>query len=128
MSDDLVFTDEKLETAMRPGALAWQILVVDDEPAVHDVTKLVMAGFEMDGRGLEFTHCYSAKEARAVLAAPNDFALILLDVVMETEHAGLELARHIREDIGNLNVRIVLRTGQPGQAPEEQVIKNYDIN
>lgn len=128
MSDDLVFTDELTEAARRPGAQAWQVLVVDDEPAVHDVTKLVMAGYEMDGRGLEFTHCYSAKEARAVLAAPNDFALILLDVVMETEHAGLELARHIREDIGNLNVRIVLRTGQPGQAPEEQVIKDYDIN
>ncbi len=128
MSDDLVFTDEQSAPALRLGVQAWQVLVVDDEPAVHEVTKLVMGGFEMDGRGLEFTHCYSAKEARAVLAAPNDFALILLDVVMETEHAGLELARHIREDIGNLNVRIVLRTGQPGQAPEEQVIKDYDIN
>lgn len=128
MSDDLVFTDEQSEATRRPGVQPWQVLVVDDEPAVHDVTKLVMGGFEMDGRSLEFTHCYSAKEARAVLAKPNDFALILLDVVMETEHAGLELARHIREDIGNLNVRIVLRTGQPGQAPEEQVIKDYDIN
>jgi response regulator RpfG family c-di-GMP phosphodiesterase len=95
---------------------------------VHEVTKLVMAGFEMDGRGLQFTHCYSAAEARDALAQPNDIALILLDVVMETEHAGLDLARHIREDIGNLNVRIILRTGQPGQAPEEQVIRDYDIN
>ncbi len=87
-----------------------------------------MAGFEMDGRLLEFSHCYSAPEARAKLGSPNHIALILLDVVMKTEHAGLELARHICEDIGNLNVRIILRTGQPGQAPEEQVIKDYDIN
>lgn len=127
-SDDLVFSDEPPTAAHPRGRRPWQVMVVDDEPAVHEVTKLVMAGFEMDGRSLEFIHCCSAAEARAVLAAPNDIALILLDVVMETEHAGLELARHIREVIGNLNVRIVLRTGQPGQAPEEQVIKDYDIN
>lgn len=128
MSDDLVFSDELPSQAPKKGLRPWQVLVVDDEPAVHEVTKLVMAGFEMDGRPLQFIHCYSAAQARVVLEASNDIALILLDVVMESEHAGLELARYIREVIGNLNVRIVLRTGQPGQAPEEQVIKDYDIN
>ena len=128
MSDDLVFSDELPTPVLRKEQAPWQVLVVDDEPAVHEVTKLVMAGFEMEGRPLQFTHCYSAAEARTVLCAPNDFALILLDVVMETEHAGLDLARYIREDIGNRNVRIVLRTGQPGQAPERRVIVQYDIN
>ena len=128
MSDDLVFSDELPSGTTQKSVPPWHVLVVDDEPAVHEVTKLVMAGFEMDGRPLEFTHCYSAEEARQVLSQPNDFALILLDVVMETEHAGLDLAKHIRDVIKNLNVRIVLRTGQPGQAPEEQVIKDYDIN
>lgn len=128
MTDDLVFSDEQINEPKHLSLKPWQVMVVDDEPAVHEVTELVLAGFEMDGRGLKFTHCYSAKEAHAVLSAPNDIALILLDVVMESEHAGLDLARQIREDIHNLNVRIVLRTGQPGQAPEEQVIKDYDIN
>jgi len=128
MSDDLVFHDELPTPILQKTLIPWQVLVVDDEPAVHDVTKLVMAGFEMDGRPLQFTHCFSAAEAQAVLSAPNDIALILLDVVMETDRAGLDLARYIREDIKNLNVRIILRTGQPGQAPEEQVIKDYDIN
>jgi response regulator RpfG family c-di-GMP phosphodiesterase len=128
MSDDLVFSDELPAPTLQKTLPPWQVLVVDDEPAVHEVTKLVMAGFEMEGRPLQFIHCYSAAEARIVLTAPNDIGLILLDVVMETEHAGLDLARCIREEIKNLNVRIVLRTGQPGQAPEEQVIKDYDIN
>ena len=128
MTDDLVFSDEQNVDPNAKALHPWQVMVVDDEPAVHEVTELVMAGFEMDGRGLAFTHCYSAAEAHAVLSKPNDIALILLDVVMESEHAGLDLARQIREDIHNLNVRIVLRTGQPGQAPEEQVIKDYDIN
>jgi response regulator RpfG family c-di-GMP phosphodiesterase len=128
MTDDLVFSDEQTIDTSAKIHHPWHVMVVDDEPAVHEVTELVMAGFEMDGRSLAFTHCYSAAEAYAVLSKPNEIALILLDVVMETEHAGLDLARQIREDIHNLNVRIVLRTGQPGQAPEEQVIKDYDIN
>lgn len=128
MTDDLVFSDEQEAKVSSHAAAPWQVLVVDDEPAVHEVTKLVMSDFEMDGRRLQFTHCYSAAEARSLLAQRNDIALILLDVVMESEHAGLDLAKYIRDDLGNLNVRIVLRTGQPGQAPEEQVIRDYDIN
>jgi len=128
MSDDLVFSDEPQHATTRKELPAWQVMVVDDEPAVHEVTKLVMAGFEMEGRKLQFTHCYSAAEAYTVLSKRQDIALVLLDVVMETEHAGLELARKIREELHNYNIRIVLRTGQPGQAPEEQVIRDYDIN
>jgi response regulator RpfG family c-di-GMP phosphodiesterase len=128
MSDDLVFSDEQSVADHAKGLTPWQVLVVDDDPAVHEVTKLVMAGFEMDGRALEFSHCYSSAEARELLAKRKDIALILLDVVMETDHAGLALARYIREELRNINVRIVLRTGQPGQAPEEQVIRDYDIN
>jgi len=128
MSDDLVFSEEQSDSTQEKKIYPWQVLVVDDDPAVHEVTKLVLAGFEMDGRPLQFSHCYSGAEAQITLAQPNDIALILLDVVMETEHAGLDLARFIRQDICNLNVRIILRTGQPGQAPEEQVIKDYDIN
>ncbi len=128
MSDDLVFSDELAQNEPLHSKEPWQVMVVDDEPAVHEVTELVMSGFEMDGRNLHFVHCYSGREAHAIMAAPNDIALILLDVVMETEHAGLDLARQIRHDLQNPNVRIILRTGQPGQAPEEQVIRDYDIN
>lgn len=128
MSDDLVFSDEPSSPVNPEDAAPWQVLIVDDERGVHDVTKLVMADFEMDGRPVQFLDCYSAAEAKVLLAGRNDIALILLDVVMETDLAGLDLARYIREDLGNLNVRIVLRTGQAGQAPEEQVIRDYDIN
>lgn len=128
MSSDLLFADEPEAEPEPPRLLPWEVLIVDDEPAVHKVTQLVMNGFEFDGRKLAFLNAYSAIEARELLSSRNDIALVLLDVVMETEHAGLELARWIREELGNPNVRIVLRTGQPGQAPEELVIKAYDIN
>ncbi|MDC8757249.1 response regulator [Janthinobacterium fluminis] len=127
MTDEMLFEDEEAAPAA-PAAPPWQVMIVDDEESVHQVTRLVMADFFFDGRAIQFTDCYSAAEARAALAQRDDIALILLDVVMETEHAGLDLVRHIREELGNGSVRIVLRTGQPGQVAREKVLRDYDIN
>tara|TARA_Y100001956_G_scaffold82568_1_gene104052 strand:+ start:178 stop:1227 length:1050 start_codon:yes stop_codon:yes gene_type:complete len=106
----------------------WEILVVDDEKDVHDVTNLVLGKNEFLGHRLNFTHAYSAQEAKEKFLNGPDFAVILLDVVMETRQAGLDLAKWIRNDFGDKHCRIILRTGQPGDAPEEKVILNYDIN
>jgi response regulator RpfG family c-di-GMP phosphodiesterase len=103
-------------------------LLVDDEPDIHDVTKLTLTRFRLDGRALTFLHAYSGAEAKEVLAREKDIALVFLDVVMEQEDSGLEVARWLRRDLDNQFTRIVLRTGQPGQAPEERVIVDYDIN
>ncbi|MGZ8288379.1 MAG: HD domain-containing phosphohydrolase [Telluria sp.] len=111
-----------------PKLAPWKVLLVDDEPDIHDVTKLTLSRFRMDGRALAFLHAYTGAEAKEVLARESDIALVFLDVVMENEDSGLEVARWMREDLNNTFTRIVLRTGQPGQAPEERVIVNYDIN
>ncbi|MES3023384.1 MAG: HD domain-containing phosphohydrolase [Pseudomonadota bacterium] len=111
-----------------PKLAPWKILLVDDEPDIHDITKLTLNRFRLDGRALSFVHAYSGAEAKEVLAREADIALVFLDVVMEREDSGLEVARWLRQDLGNQFTRIVLRTGQPGQAPEERVIVNYDIN
>lgn len=115
------------ETAPREPE-GWQVLVVDDEPEVHRVTRLALDGFTFADKPLLFLNAYSAAEAMEILKDNTTIAMILLDVVMETEHAGLDLARWVREDLKNHFVRIILRTGQPGQAPETEVIANYDIN
>ena len=109
-------------------ASPWKILIVDDEPEVLEITRIVLSGFEFDGRGLEILEAGSGQAARALLAQHRDIAVMLVDVVMETEHAGLDLVKHVRTDLGNQFVRVVLRTGHPGQAPERQVIRGYDIN
>lgn len=106
----------------------WIILIVDDEEQVHSITKLVLDRYLFEGRKLRFLHAYSGKEAREILSAHDDIALVLLDVVMESDQAGLLLAKYIRQELKNKFTRIVLRTGQPGQAPEESVIADYDIN
>ncbi|MHB8151278.1 MAG: DUF3369 domain-containing protein [Desulfobulbia bacterium] len=106
----------------------WKVLVVDDEEEVHAVTKLVLADFSYENKRLLFLHAYSGKEARELIAEHPDTAIIFLDVVMEKNDAGLDVVRHIREELKNSFVRIILRTGQPGQAPAEKVIIEYDIN
>jgi response regulator RpfG family c-di-GMP phosphodiesterase len=107
---------------------AWKILVVDDEPDIRALTRLSLSDFKFDGRGLEFLEAASAYEARQILAEQRDVAMALIDVVMETEDAGLLLVEHIRKDLGNAMIRLVIRTGQPGAAPERFVIDNFDID
>jgi response regulator RpfG family c-di-GMP phosphodiesterase len=111
-----------------PKLAPWKVLLVDDEPDIHDVTKLTLSRFRLDDRSLTFLHAYNGAEAKEILARETDIALVFLDVVMEKEDSGLEVARWMRKDHGNQFTRIVLRTGQPGQAPEERVIVDYDIN
>lgn len=107
---------------------AWKVLLVDDDPEVHDVTRMVLSGFQFEGRTLDIISAMSESEARQRLQDLNDVALILLDVVMEDDRSGLNLVEYIREELHNRDVRIVLRTGQPGQAPEREVVDRYDIN
>ena len=127
--DDLVILDDPLELTPAPsGSPPWKILVVDDEPEIHAVTRLVLGNFRFEERPLQFISAHSGAEGRAALEAHPDVALILLDVVMETDSAGLDLVRWVRGTCDNHMVRIVLRTGQPGQAPEQRVTADYDIN
>jgi len=106
----------------------WQVLLVDDEPAVHDVTRLVLRDLTFSGRQVVFHSAYTGEQCVAHLAAHPDTALVLLDVVMETDDAGLVVVRRIREELRNADVQIVLRTGHPGMAPEAEVVTDYEIN
>lgn len=129
MMDDSIFADDIVETLNTDKSEgSWKILIVDDEEEVHRITKLNLQGFSYDRKALEFFSAYSAEEAINVLSSIDDMALMFLDVVMETKDAGLKCVKHIREELKKNNVRIILRTGQPGYAPEEKVILNYDIN
>ncbi len=122
-----VFAEAPVEEA-KEFARPWHLLVVDDEKDVHNVTKLALQGFEFEGRPLAIHSAYNGRDALELLKGRKDIAVVLLDVVMETEHAGLDVAQAIRADIGNRSTRVVLRTGQPGSAPEREVINKYDIH
>ena len=125
-----MFASEDEPAFQQPASLkdVWNVLVVDDEHGVHEVTKLALSNFKFDGKTLCFLHAYSASEAKQIMARTPNIAVAMIDVVMETEHAGLDLVKYIRNEVKNNLIRIILRTGQPGQAPERTVIHDYDIN
>ena len=128
--DFLVFEEEEIDDVTENTALekAWKIIIVDDEPTVHQVTKLALKNLVFENKPLTFISGFSTQEAKELMTAHSDAALILLDVVMDVNDAGLQVVEYIREELQNKRVRIILRTGQPGEAPEESVIINYDIN
>ncbi|MGE5946240.1 MAG: EAL domain-containing protein [Betaproteobacteria bacterium] len=127
--DQLVFVDEIAEAPGEEMLLpSWPLLVVDDDEDVHHATEFALRGLQVLGRSLEFLHASSAAGALDVLGQRPDVAVVLLDVVMEREDAGLRAVERIRNELGMAAVRIVLRTGQPGYAPELEAISNYDIN
>ncbi len=107
---------------------AWKIIIADDEEEVHAMTRLVLSDFDFEGRGVELLSAYSGRETLDLIRRHPDTAAILLDVVMEADDSGLQVVRQIRGPLANPFVRIILRTGQPGKAPETQVIAKYDIN
>lgn len=111
-----------------PALAPIKILVADDEPSVHEVTKFVLSDFLFEGRSITLISAFSGPEAIEIMRENPDVALILLDVVMETEDDGLKTVNAIRNTLNNHSVRIIIRTGQPGVAPEIDVIRNYDIN
>ncbi|NDV28210.1 hybrid sensor histidine kinase/response regulator [Desulfovibrio sp. JC010] len=126
--DELLFSGEEAEESRSRQAEPWRVLIVDDEPDVHSMTRMVLGDFEFEARPLDFTSAHSGEESIEILKGNPDYAVVLLDVVMETNTAGLDVARRIRNELNNQFIRIILRTGQPGFAPEHTVITELDIN
>jgi len=124
--DDLFASD--VEPTPFPQTDVWEVMIIDDEEDVHQLTRFVLDDFVYEEKKLNFVSAYSAKEAKVLIQQHPNVAVILLDVVMETIDAGLKLVEYIREQQQNRFARIILRTGQPGSAPEKEIILKYDIN
>ena len=124
-SDEIFFAEED---EIVPEGEKWKILIADDEPGVHAATKIALEDFSLEGKTLDFLSAYSGEETIRMLEENPDIVLVLLDVVMETDDAGLRVVKQIREEMNNHHVRVILRTGQAGRFPEESVIVAYDVN
>jgi diguanylate cyclase (GGDEF)-like protein/PAS domain S-box-containing protein len=129
MDDDLLFSNSDPDVESdAPTAAPWKVLIIDDDREVHAATRLALSDVVCLDRPLSFLSVYSAREAHERLPEMQDIAVILLDVVMESDDAGLQLVRYVREELKWAEARIILRTGQPGSVPERHVITQYDIN
>jgi len=128
LEDDLIFVNED-DSYPDSSENFWNILIVDDDLEVHSITKLALFDFSFRDKKLKFTSTYSAAETKILLDKNETiFSLVLLDIVMESSDAGLEVVKYIRDTLKQDIIRIIIRTGQPGEAPERFVIEHYDIN
>ncbi len=125
--EEVIFANEPI-TIKKSVKDSWKILLVDDDIEIHKVTKLALGDLEFEGKSLSFFSAYSGNEAKNIMRKNPDIAMVLLDVIMEDDNAGLEVVKYIRNTLQNKIVRIILRTGQPGRVPEDTIILNYDIN
>jgi signal transduction histidine kinase/DNA-binding response OmpR family regulator len=108
--------------------LPWKVLIVDDDLDIHAITELALKDFNFADRTLQIFKAISGTEARTILQAEPNIAVALIDVVMETDDAGLRLIDFIRNELKYLLIRLIIRTGQPGMAPARKVIECYDID
>jgi CheY-like chemotaxis protein len=113
----------------------WNILLVDDDPDILSVTRLAMRNLTVYGLPLKIHSVTSKAEAiqllQSGLSRPGgltNLEVTFIDVVMENDQAGLELCDYIRHQMKNKTTQIYIRTGQPGLAPEREVIDRFDIS
>lgn len=123
----LVFQPDE-EAVASLGTAPWKVLVADDDPDVHAATQFALNGLTLLDRSVQLLKAQSAHDARALFLAEPDIALALVDIVMESEKAGLDLVRWVRGAHGNAKTRIVMRTGQAANLPEDTVVKEYEID
>jgi signal transduction histidine kinase len=125
-NDELVLLDDS--DNLHDNRSGWYLLVVDDDDEIHNVTRYALTNFSYQEKPLLILSAYSDAEARTILQRIPQIAVVIIDVVMERNDSGLRLVEFIRNDLKNEFVRLILRTGQPGEAPEHDVIVKYDIN
>lgn len=126
--DDLIALVDDDDDAPASATHPWRILIADDDRSVHDATIAALSDMRIGDRTIEFSHAYSAAETLSILQSGAGIHLVLLDVVMETPDAGLRAVPEIRQRLGLQTLKIIIRTGQPGHAPEHEVRRDYAID
>jgi CheY-like chemotaxis protein len=128
--DELIAIDEDIAPPSAESEMPepWKVLIVDDDEDVHRATELALRGMLVEDRPVQLMHAHTGEAALQQVAQHEDLAVMLLDVVMESDNAGLKVVREVREALKRSALRIILRTGQPGYAPELETVRNYDIN
>lgn len=127
LDSELAFLEQE-EAAATAVDGAWKLLVVDTDPQVHENVRQALADYRFDNGRVEILSAGSAGDARALLGEHADIAVVLLEAVLETDTAGLELIPYIRQELANPYTRVIVCTAHPDRVPEDKVVEAYDVN
>lgn len=125
---NFIFAKEEQDSESLSSKGLKKILIVDDDHAIHEITNIALESMNFSDFKLEILSAYSSADAIKLLEEHDDIALALIDVVMETPEAGLDLVNYIRKELQNDFIRLIIRTGQANDFPPMHVIQHYDIN
>lgn len=128
MKNNLDFLADDIEKEEVINKNTYKIIVSDDDEEVHTITRLVLDDVEFENHNLKIMSAYNEKETISLLEEHPDTAILFQDVVMESKDSGLKIVDYLRKNLSNFITRIILRTGQPGEAPEDRIVIDYDIN
>ena len=128
MTDQLVTFAPETPKQDILGTKPWKVLIADDDEEIHTITKLALNDYTYQGQPIQFFDSYTRNQTMDILREQHDIALLLLDVVMDDQTAGLDVVEFLRNTLNEHTTRIVLRTGEAGSAPEIEMVNNYDIN
>ena len=127
--------EQYAETAFaeQPETLAdapttWKLLIVDGNEKVHQMTKLALDNFVFGGKPLEILNAYSGAEAIQKIQNDPEIKVILLDIFMEEDSSGQNLAHVIRNDLQNSLVYIIVRTRASGKNRDAPVFYAYEVD
>lgn len=125
MHNELLFSEMSNKTELEGS---WNVLVVDDEEQVHEITRLAFNDFVYSRKNLNFISAFSGAQAISLLKENQNIHVVLLDIIMESDSAGLEVVEFIRNTLSNRLIRIIIRSGEHGQKNQRFIVDNYDIN
>ncbi len=127
MADEFFFGD-KQKDAVRVEAETWKVLVLKAGNRTSGLMRKAMRGFSFEGRPLEILTACNAGQGREAFRKHPDIALVFLDSAMHENGAIFDLIGHIRQDLKNRRVRIVLRTGGFCGKTREALLERCEID
>jgi len=104
-----------------------KILIVDDSDFTHRKLTEYLSKLKLPEDEIEIIHCYNTEEFKSIFQ-PDNFALVITDLVMEKELSGIDVINYIRHISKDERVRILLMTEHPEKVPQELLMREYDVN
>jgi len=110
-----------------------KVLLVDDEQGLLNSLRKYLVNTKEIFSGEQILTASSKAEAIQQLEKNEDIDIIILDVVMETKIAGLDVVEYLRKTLSRATTQIILHTGQAGDFGEigqegEELMRKYWIN
>lgn len=102
-----------------------KVLIVDDQEDILLITRMSLRRLQWNNHSLDLHLASSGAESIAFIKEHPETQVVIMDIMMEHDRAGLEAI----EIIHGLypQIQLMVQTAQAGLLSEQEVIRNYPI-